>query len=199
MTVIHLVRHGMTEAVGRRLCGREAGWSLTAEGRTQAEALKNRFGAQPVAAVYASPLERAQQTATPIARARSLGVRTHEALNEIDFGDWSGCDFDALAILPDWRRWNEARSTFRPPNGEGMAEVQTRMRAFMDEARHAHPEAAIVAVSHADVIKALVCQILGLSTERHAAFEISPGSVTTVVAADSGLKLHSLNEVPHAA
>src|SRR3546814_17981479 len=78
------------------------------------------------------------------------------ALDEIDFGEWSGRAFESLKDLDDWRRWNETRGQSRPPGGERIIEVQSRIADHFDEMRRTMPEGTVVMVSHADVIRAAV-------------------------------------------
>src|SRR5215203_6843088 len=122
MATIFLVRHAAHDRVDRVLCGRMPGVGLGEAGRRQAEALARRFADAAVDAVWTSPLDRARETAEPIAGRLGLPVRTSDGLAEIDFGAWTGLPFDALRDDPRWRRWNEARGSERPPPGESMGE-----------------------------------------------------------------------------
>lgn len=193
-TTIIMVRHGAHVHLGRVLTGRMPGVPLADEGRTQAERVASRLAGGAVAAVYSSPMERARETAEPIARALGLEVRICEALNEIDFGAWTGLAFDDLDADPRWHGWNRERAAGCPPGGEPMAAVQERACREAEAWRGRHPDATVVAVGHADVIKAVVCRFLGLSLDRHGAFEIDPASLTTLVAWEGGGKLVRLNE-----
>lgn len=193
-TTIIMVRHGAHGHLGRVLTGRMPQISLAEEGRAQAERVASRLSREAIAAVYASPMERAQETAAPIARALGMGVETSEALGEIDFGDWTGLAFADLDADPRWQAWNRDRTAGCPPDGEPMAAVQDRACREVETWRGRHPDAAVVAVSHADVIKAVVCRFLGLSLDRHDAFEIDPASLTTLVAWAGGGKVLRLNE-----
>ncbi|MGH7312622.1 MAG: histidine phosphatase family protein, partial [Candidatus Rokuibacteriota bacterium] len=89
--LVLLVRHALTGVTGRRLPGRAPGLHLSDEGRRQAEQVARRLARLPrVAAIYTSPLERARETAAPIARARDLGLRVERGLSELDVGAWTG-------------------------------------------------------------------------------------------------------------
>lgn len=193
-TTIIMVRHGAHGHLGRVLTGRMPGVSLAETGRAQAERVATRLAGEAIAAVYASPTERAGETAAPIARALGLPVETSEALNEIEFGDWTGLPFEELDADPRWHAWNTGRAAGCPPGGEPMAAVQDRACRAVETWRGRHPDATVVAVSHADVIKAVVCRFLGLSLDRHDAFEIGPASLTTLVAWAGGGKVLRLNE-----
>jgi len=195
-TTVFLVRHGVHDQLQGRLCGRSSGVLMGAAGLAQAEAAGRRLAREGVEIVLTSPLERTRQTAERIARACGVPLKDEEALMEIDFGDWNGRSFDSLQGEPLWRTWNSERDTARPPSGESMAEVQARLTEWLERLTRSGA-AAVAAVSHADVIKAAVGLATGLSMRFHGRFEISPGSVTTLVAGDGLLKLHALNEVPH--
>lgn len=194
-TTIFLVRHAAHDLLGRVLTGRMAGVNLGPEGRRQAEALAQRLAREEVAAVYSSPLERARETAAPIAARFGFAAEVRGAITELEYGEWSGRSFDELAVDPRWSDWNSARATTRPPGGETMLDVQWRAVGEVERAVGAHPQAGIVMVSHADVIKAMLAYYLGVAIDGIARFEISPASVSTVLIGAWGAKVHSINEV----
>jgi probable phosphomutase (TIGR03848 family) len=195
VTTLFLVRHAAHDLVGKALCGRMPGVKLGGEGRAQAERLATRLSRETVAAVQASPLERARETAEPIARHFGLGVEVADAVNEIDVGAWTGTPFGELRDDPRWRLWNSARSVTRAPGGETMLEVQARTVAHMEALRARFADQAVVIVSHADVIKAALAYCLGLSLDGLQRFDIAPASLSTVVIGDWGAKVLSVNEV----
>ena len=195
VTTLFLVRHAAHDLVGRALCGRMPGVKLGEEGRAQAERLAARLSRKTVAAVQASPLERARETAEPIARHFGLGVEVAEGVNEIDVGAWTGEPFDELRDDPRWTLWNSARSVTRAPGGETMLEVQARTLAHMETLRARFADQGVVIVSHADVIKAALAYCLGLSLDGLQRFDIAPASLSTVVLGDWGAKVLSVNEV----
>src|SRR3954449_8314034 len=103
-TTVLLVRHGQTPTTGKHLPGRAPGLHLSDAGRTQAEAAAQRIARLPkVTAVYASPLERAKETAAPIAKALGLRTKHDKGLLECDYGEWTGAELKALAKLPEWK------------------------------------------------------------------------------------------------
>ncbi len=191
-----LVRHAMCDPVGISIAGRARGVRLNEEGRVQAAELGCFLAAIPLAAVYTSPLERARETAEAIARPHGIEVREEPALIEIDFGAWTGRSLAELATLGDWRNWNEHRSTARPPNGESMLEVQDRVHGGVDSIRRRHPQSTVVAVTHADVAKALVARYLGVSLDNLARFEIAPGSVSSIDLGENWARVESLSVRP---
>lgn len=194
-TTVYLVRHGSHDRLGKVLCGRMDGVSLTDRGRREAEALGRRLAGDGLAAVYTSPLARTRETARPIADAAGLQPIEDDDLLEIDFGAWTGRSFVELEGDAAWVLWNTHRSTARPPGGESMADVQARLRRWFDRVRSPGGDERIAAVTHADVIKAFVADVLGFSLDRHDRVEVSPGSVSVVVGGDWGLKVISLNEI----
>lgn len=193
-TTVFLVRHGSTDHLGHLISGRMDGVALNDAGRREAAAVAGRLRHERIEALYASPLQRTRETADAIGEVLGLEPQADESLLEIDFGDWTGARFEDLGGDPAWRRWNDERSAARAPRGETMAEVQERLVRWVETARARHPQGRICAVSHADVIKALLAHVLGFSLDRHAAIEVAPGSVSVVCAGDWGMKVLSVNE-----
>jgi probable phosphoglycerate mutase len=187
-TLVLLVRHGQTPTTGKVLPGRARGLQLADEGRRQAEAVAERIApfADRVAAVYASPLERTRETAGPIAKAVGQRVRTDKGLLEADFGDWTGAELEALSKLPEWRTVQHRPSGFRFPGGESFAEKQLRICSTVDRLAAAHPGRVVVAVSHADPIKAVVAQTMGAHLDLFQRIVVSPCSVTAIAHAPTG-------------
>ena len=180
-TTVLLVRHGQTPTTGKVLPGRAKGLHLADEGRRQAEIAAERIGElKRVDAIYSSPLERAKETAAPIAAARGIKTVIDRGLFECDFGDWTGAELKQLMKLPEWQTVQRAPSTFRFPNGESFTEMQTRMVSTLDRLRAAHPGGTIVCVSHADTIKAAVAHAMGTHIDLFQRIVISPASVTAI-------------------
>jgi probable phosphoglycerate mutase len=180
-TVVLLVRHGQTPTTGKVLPGRAPGLHLADTGREQAQRAAQRIAELPkVDAIYASPLERARETAAPIAAARGLKVQIDKGLLECDFGDWTGAELKALMKLPEWGTVQRAPSTFRFPNGESFTEMQTRMVSAIDRLRARHPGGTIVCVSHADPIKAAVAHAMGSHIDLFQRIVISTCSISAV-------------------
>ncbi len=195
-----LVRHGVTATTGKVLPGRAPGLHLSDVGRRQAEAVAQRIATlrRPPSAVYASPLERAQETAAPIAKALHLRVRTAVGLVECDFGDWTGARLSALRRRREWRTVQLAPSTFRFPRGESFTELQARAWDAVLSLASAHRGETIVAVSHADPIKAIVAAVLGIPLDLFQRTVVSTCSVSVVVVgagAPIALCVNSLGEL----
>lgn len=193
-TLVLFVRHGQTPTTGATLPGRAAGLHLADEGVAQAEAAAQRIAAlEGVAAVYASPLERTRETAKPIARARGLRVRQSVGLIECDFGAWTGKRLDDLRKRPEWSKVQRYPSGFRFPRGESFAEMQSRALHTVHGLVARHPGGTIVAVSHADVIKAIAASATGTHLDLFQRIVVSPCSVTAILYTPTGPVVLTVN------
>ncbi len=190
------VRHGHTPTTGKVLPGRAGGLHLSDDGRAQAQAVAERLAAlKSVDAIYASPLERTRETAAPIAGARGLKVKTDRGLLEADIGDWTGRELKQVRRAPEWKVVQSHPSGFRFPGGESFVELQGRMVGAVDRLRTNHPGGTVVAVSHADPIKAAVAHALGTHLDLFQRFAISPCSVSAVAYGDGGPMVLTVNSV----
>jgi probable phosphoglycerate mutase len=194
-TTFFLVRHAAHDRVGTILCGRMPEVRLGAIGHSQARRLAERFANENIATVQSSTLERAVETAEPIAARVGLRVELVEAIGEIDFGAWSGQSFEALQGDPLWTAWNTARGESRPPRGESMREAQARIVGHLDHLRGLYRSKSVILVSHGDVIKSALLHHLGLPLDAYGRFDIDPASVTTLVVGDWGARIIRMNEV----
>ncbi len=193
-TLILLVRHGQTATTGKVLPGRAAGLHLTETGRAEAEGVARRLGElKKVVAVYASPLERARETAAPIASALKQKVQIHKGLLECDFGDWTGAQLSALMKKPEWKTVQRAPSTFRFQNGESFTEMQTRIISALDDIRAQHRGKVVVCVSHADPIKAAVAHAIGTHLDLFQRIVISTCSVSAIAFSTTGPVVLTVN------
>lgn len=198
-TTVLLIRHGETPTTGKVLPGRAKGLELSDKGREQAEARAVAIaGTHKVAAVYSSPMERAQQTAAPIGAAVGREVLIHEGLNECDFGRWTGRRLKSLYKLSAWQAVQRSPSNFRFPEGESFLEMQSRVVAALNELASRHRGKTVVAVSHADTIKAAVAHALGMHLDMFQRLLISPASQTAIqlTAAPSSAGSHGANRPP---
>jgi probable phosphomutase (TIGR03848 family) len=194
-TVILFVRHGQTATTGRLLPGRARGLHLADKGREQAAAVADRLAALKKAptAVYASPLERTKETAAPIAKALGLRVRSERGLIECDFGTWTGAKLKDLFKLPEWKKVQRYPSGFRFPEGESFEEMQTRINDAALRIAARHPGETVVAVSHADPIKAAAAIALGTHLDLFQRINISTCSVTGIAYGDGGPMVLTVN------
>lgn len=195
MTTFHLIRHGEKDADEQLIVGRTGGIHLNARGREQAAAIAERLRECPIRHVFSSPLERARETAAPLARARGVEVQVLEGLHEFDFGEWSGMSQQALRSLPEWRGFNSFRSGARPPGGEAMLEVQVRFVREMMRLGKEFPNDQIALVSHGDPLRAAVCYFLGMPLDLFQRIEISVASISVLTMDEQGAQLLWLNEL----
>jgi broad specificity phosphatase PhoE len=193
--LFHLVRHASHDRVSDTLCGRAPGVRLGASGLAQARSLSEFFATEKADRLLTSPLERARETAEEIGRGTGLAAENLDELIEIDFGDWTGMRFEALAQDQRWEAWNSARSVNRPPGGESMLEAQVRIVTAMERLRTAGSQKVIVLVSHADMIKAALLHHLGLPLDSYSRLEIGPASISTIEVGAWGSRVLRLNAV----
>lgn len=198
MIRILLIRHGTTDLLGRVLYGRMPAVYLNAEGLRQAERLAEALSARyKIAGVLSSPLERARQTAQPIADCNDLDIDIDDRITEVDVGLWMGKSFEELNQLAEWKTYNRNRSTNRPPGGESMMQVQVRAWQAIEKLTQcdsASGETAIAVITHGDVIRCLLLLLLGMSIDHIHRLEIAPASVSEVLLDPYGPVIGSVNE-----
>ena len=181
-TVVLLVRHGQTPTTGKVMPGRAPGLHLAETGRAQAQRTAERIAELSPApsAIYASPLERTQETAAPIAKALGLRVRSHRGLLDCAVGDWEGKSLKTLAKTPEWRTVANWPTGFRFPGGESFAEMSLRALNTVLSLAEEHRGERVVCVSHADPIKVVLAAAAGIPLDLFQRIVISPGSVSAV-------------------
>jgi probable phosphomutase (TIGR03848 family) len=186
--VVLLVRHGTTPTTGKLLPGRAPGLHLAAKGRDQANTVAERIAGmeKPPTAIYASPLERTRETAAPIATALKLRVRTAHGLIEADVGEWTEKSLTKLYKAKEWPTVQRWPAGFRFPGGESFGEMSVRSTDAVLALVAAHPGETIVAVSHADPIKAIVATAAGVPLDLMQRLVISPCSVSALLFTDRG-------------
>ncbi|MDB5261512.1 MAG: hypothetical protein JWQ14_793 [Adhaeribacter sp.] len=194
MTKFLLIRHATTDSVGKRLSGRMAGVPLNEEGRAQARKLATRLAGLPITAVYSSPLERAVETATPLAEIFNLQPVICQDFVEMNFGNWTNSAFTELQADTAFERFNSFRSNTRIPGGELMPEAQLRMITGLQKLGAQHPRETVVVVSHADLIKAVVAYYAGIHLDLFQRIEISPASVSIIQIFDETARILLVND-----
>jgi probable phosphoglycerate mutase len=195
MTRFLLIRHAITDAVGKHLSGRTAGVHLNDEGLAQAQELAHRLAVLPLKAIYCSPLERARQTAEPIANVLQIETISDDDFLELDFGEWTGKSFEALSSQPQFSLFNSFRSNARIPGGESMLQAQARIVGGLQKLAAQHPDKTIAVVSHADLIKAALAYYLGIPLDLFQRIEISPASVSILELYDETARILSINDI----
>ncbi len=190
-TTVLLVRHGRTPTTGSVLPGRAPGLHLSDHGRAQAQRVAERLQdlTRAPVALYSSPLERARETAAPIARALGLRTASERGLLECDFGAWTGESLARLRRTREWRAVQHAPSTFTFPDGESFAAMQRRIWTTIERLVQRHRGETIVLVSHADPIKAAVTFAQGVPLDLFQRTVISTCSVSALALGDEPVVL----------
>ena len=194
LTTILLVRHGQTPSTGKVLPGRAPGLHLAETGVAQAQKAAERIGElKRVDALYTSPLERARETAAPIAKITGQRAHVERGLLECEFGEWTGAELSKLMKKPEWQTVQRSPSSFRFPGGESFSEMQHRIVSTLDRLRAAHPGGTIVCVSHADPIKAAVANALGTHLDLFQRIVISTCAVSVIAWSPGGPAVLAVN------
>lgn len=184
MALVLVVRHGLTAVTGTALTGRTPGISLDDRGRAQAAALAQRLAPVRLDAIVSSPIERCVQTAEAIGSARSgPDVQVDDRLTECGFGDWTGQPLRKLAREPLWRavQVHPSAVTFPGPGGESMADISSRaVAAVRDWNARLGRNAVYLVCSHADVIKAILADSLGLHLDLFQRIIVNPCSLSVI-------------------
>ena len=186
MTLVLLVRHGLTAGTGTVLTGRTPGIPLDDRGREQAAALAGRLADVPLDAIVTSPLDRCRQTAEAIAAARNgdtVAVAEDERFAEVKYGDWTGQPLKRLAKDPLWRVVQAHPSAVRFPgaDAESMPEVAHRaVNAVREWNKRLGPDAVYLICSHGDVIKSVIADSLGLHLDLSQRIQVDPASLSVI-------------------
>ena len=198
MPTLLLIRHGENDFVKTgKLAGRLPNVHLNARGKKQAEALGEALKNVPLCAVYSSPLERAVETATPIANTHRLEVQVEAGLTETGVGKWEGRSWKVLRLTKAWKTIQSAPSRFQFPEGETFYGCQARVVAALEAILHRHkPQEAIACVFHADPIKLAIAHFLGLPLDQFQRLGCETGSVSVLHVGESGASLVKLNQRP---
>jgi len=206
MPLLLLIRHSNNDHLQQgRMAGRLPGVHLNERGRAQAAELVRSLADVPIKAIYSSPLERAVETAAPLAQAKGLEIQIRPGLLETDFGDWQGKSYKQIRRRKLWKTLEDKPSLARFPGGESILEQQTRVVNEIRNILSAHQSKDILAlVSHADPIKLAVAHYLGLPLENFQRLEVETSSVTVLTIGKKGARLLILNlkppfhiDVPH--
>ena len=189
---ILLIRHARHADYGVRLSGRSDA-PLNVEGLAQAEKLGAWLAKRGLSSVQTSPVRRARETAAAIARHAGVPAETHAALDEIDFGEWTGRSFASLEGDAGWAAWNEARGSGRPPGGESQAEATARAVAHIEARAAAGGGDTVAVVTHCDIIRGVLCHYLGLPFDNLLRFDIDAASASTLVVGTWGARVAGVN------
>jgi len=195
MPFVLLIRHGENDFVKKgRLAGRMPGVHLNDRGIAQANALAEKLKAAPIKAIYSSPMERAMETAAPIAEALGLQVIPRDGLLETNFGDWQNKTLKSLRRRKLWKIVQGAPSRMRFPGGESFAECQLRIVNELESLCALHkPKDMLACVFHSDPIKLAIAYYLGMSLDNFQRLFISPASITALHMSEAGAGLVTMN------
>jgi probable phosphoglycerate mutase len=183
VTTVLLVRHGLTALTGPTLVGWTPGIHLDDRGRKQAEALAARLRPVALAAIVSSPLERCVDTADALAAGREPAParEVDDRIGEVGYGEWTGREIKVLAKDPLWAIVQAHPSAVTFPGGEALRETQARaVAAVRDWNERLGPEATYALVSHADVIKAILADALGLHLDQFQRIVVGPASLSVI-------------------
>lgn len=199
MPTLLLIRHGENDFVkSSKMAGRIPGIHLNEKGRNQAETLAEALKDFPINAIYSSPLERAMETATPIAQARKLEIFQEPDLMDTNIGRWEGRSWKVLRLTKAWKVVQQAPSRFRFPEGESFVEAQFRYANTLERIvkKHNKPKDIVAVVFHADPIKLAVSHFLGLPLDHFQRLSCNTGSLTMLHVSEAGANLVTLNQRP---
>jgi broad specificity phosphatase PhoE len=194
-----LLRHGETAWNRER---RYQGWTdtpLSAEGLVQAEAAARELKEHAFAAVYASPLQRARDTAALIAAPQGLEVETDPAFKELAFGQWEGLTLDEARVRDTalYEGWARTPHLVSPPEGESLAQVRTRVLEGLERLRAGHPDAVVCLVAHGIPVRILILEALGLGLDRIWSLHSAPTGISELEFSDDWTALHRMNTLVH--
>ncbi|MEB2334625.1 MAG: histidine phosphatase family protein [Anaerolineaceae bacterium] len=199
MPTLLLIRHGENDFVKtHKMAGRLAGVHLNQNGRKQAEALAEALKSIPLRAVVSSPLERALETAHPIAQARKLEILQEPDLIDVNIGQWQGKSWRRLALTKDWKIVQNAPSRFRFPGGESFTEAQARCVNAIERIvqKYKKPKDTIAIIFHADPIKLVVAHFLGMPLDHFQRLGCDTGSATILRVSEAQAYLVKMNQRP---
>lgn len=198
MPTLLLIRHGDNDYLKKgRLAGQLPGVHLNETGREQAAELARTLAGVPLKALYSSPLERAVETAEPLAMALRLEVQPRPDLTDTDVGAWAGRSWKALRRTKVWKVIQQTPSRFQFPGGETFVQTQNRVTAALEAIAAAHAARDLIAVIfHADPIKLAVAHYIGLPLDHFQSLMVDTGSVSVLIIGESSARLAALNLKP---
>jgi broad specificity phosphatase PhoE len=194
-----LLRHGETAWNRER---RYQGWKdtpLSAAGLQQAEAVARELKEHPFAAVYSSPLQRARETAAPIASAHGLEVLTDPDFKELAFGEWEGLTLDEARTRDAklYEGWAKTPHLVSPPGAETLAQARERVLAGLERLRAGHRDEVVCLVAHGIPVRILILEALGLGLDRIWTLHSAPTGISELEFRDDWTAVHRMNTLVH--
>ena len=199
MGVIYLIRHGETDwSCNARYCG-FTDLELADRGLAQAERLAARMAAESLAAVYASDLRRAQQTAEIIARPHGLPVQAVAGLRELNYGEWEGLTQEEVKARDAefFARWQADAARLGPPGGETFQQLLARAAPAMEELIARHRDETIAVIAHKSTNRALLCHWLDTPVERYRCLRQKTAAINRVESMPDRIVVVGINDTCH--
>ena len=194
-----LVRHGETDWNKAQRFQGQANMALNKTGRRQAAALAAALRQAEVNAILASDLQRAQETAHPIAAVFGLPVQLEPRVREMAFGAWEGLSYSQIQQqFPDGlAAWQEDALHVSPPGGETLMQVTERVQAALSDLADTYRDRTVVLVTHGGPLRLLLCLALGLAPQAHWRFALDLASLSELQLYDEDVMLTRLNDTHH--
>lgn len=199
MTKLFLIRHGETKwNVDGRFQGQQNS-ELNSEGCAQGQLVAQVMSRTPLSAIYTSDLDRAAETASMIAAPHLLTPLLDCRLREACFGAWEGYTLPEINLRwpEDITAWRADSLHTRPPGGETLEQVQTRVVALLDEIVDCHPNDDIAIVAHGGSLRAIIVHALGANLSIFRRLRIDNCSITTITVFQREYSLQYLNDLCH--
>ncbi|MBW6472037.1 MAG: histidine phosphatase family protein [Anaerolineaceae bacterium] len=194
MAIILLIRHGENDWVGKKLAGRLPGVHLNQNGLNQAKVLATTLQNLPIKAIYSSPLDRALETAQPLAQVKKMEISICENLSEINFGDWQGKTIKQMRRLKLWETVQKHPSQMQFPNGESFIGAQHRLVDCITQISEKHEPFDLVACfSHSDAIRLLVAYYLNVPLDTFQRIHINTASISTLMLTNEHISVPFIN------
>jgi alpha-ribazole phosphatase len=194
-----LVRHGETELNSAQRYWGKTDVGLGAMGLRQAEQLRDRLATEPIDFVYSSELRRTTVTAQTIASIHKLKVTACPEINEINFGDVEGLNFEEVhARFPDLARmWIQRNPQIAYPRGESLMQMEARVSEFRKRLDGYVADETVLIVAHSGILRTFICQLLGLTMEHRWSIRVDLASLSIVETYPGTAVLSLLNDTSH--
>ena len=195
-----LVRHGETEWNAERRIQGHRDIGLSSMGYRQAQLLASRLAKAQLEAIYSSDLSRAKETADIIAAGGDVNVLVRPDLRERDYGQWQGLTQDEVRARDpeDYARWWAGDHQFRPPGGESVSDVVTRVSRLAADLRETHPgEGTILLAAHGGSLLCLLVAVLDLPVEARGRFTLANASLSALAVSADTAVLERWNDISH--
>ena len=198
MSTIFLFRHGETDMTHGRYCG-SSDPPLNERGRRQAECIRDLLRSESIAAIYASPLRRATQTAEPSARALGLEIIPVAALREADFGGWEGLTFEDVRERhpAEWCAREADPYSVAPPGGESYRDLLARVVPAFEDLLGCHGDASIAVFAHRSVNRLFMTRVFTMPVAHYRRIQCDPAALSVIRSHDGRTEILKINERCH--